>query len=200
MSKLPNNLSEEELLKILEQAPEKEEYKDNIALFVSTFGLSEGSLKIPLKLLYSLYELWAKRPLSLPSFNHKLSLLMPNKAIFNGNVHFLLNKDTLKINEEVYNLIRDKRNKMAKSSHHQKQFDNFIESCKIEDGKDWILCKSLHKIYLSWTKSKKPLGYIKFTKFCTLYFTTRNKPLEVAINKKTLNEEKENTEESPKEE
>ncbi|NJO65452.1 MAG: hypothetical protein HC836_47385 [Richelia sp. RM2_1_2] len=193
MPKLPNKLSDEELAKILEQKQEDTEEtpeEDEIVRFIATFGLSEGTVKIPLKLVYNLYKRWSSAPMGDTGFNKKLLQLLPNTTIIRGKVHLLLNKSTLNINEELFRLVSEKKVNKERSDYFKKHFDNFLKTCNIEVGNNWVSCKSLHNYYFSWSKKsykKNPLGYKYFEALCKLYFPNRNKPMEVAINKKELN-------------
>lgn len=189
MSKLPHNLSDEELAKILQENQQDTinptQLQDNISLFVSTFGLEPGELEIPNKLLYSLYKHWTKDVLPPNTFYKKLTQLLPNKRMAGPNTWYLLNQNTIKLNEELYKLVKDKTIVKEKSSYYKKHFDNFLKKCNIEAGTDWVSYTEIYNTYLSWTKSnykQNPLGKKNFKSFCKLYFKTRN-DLEVAIRK-----------------
>ncbi len=195
-----SKLTDQELLEILqkfEEVPEPTQPENNLLLFISTFGLEEGTLKIPVKLIYMLYNQWSSVKMTKDAFYKEMSLLMPNKTILEDGTHaYLLNKSTIKISEELYNLIKDKKIKKENSHYYKKHFDSFLKYANITKGSVWIPASSLRSLYLSWVKDKykkNPIGAEKFNGFCKLYFDCRNTPLEIAINKKVGDDKKEET-------
>lgn len=192
---MSTKLTEDELLAIIKQnttelaANRVWAVESNVPLFISTFGLEEGTLKIPVKLVYRLYKRWAKSPLGEESFYKEMALLMPNKQEIEGATCYLLNQSTLKITEDIYRLIKEKPKR--KTNHQRKKhFETFLESCIITPGSDWILASDLRTTYLAWCKlkyKKNLLSLKNFEGFCRLYFDCRGQPVEVAVNKKAIN-------------
>lgn len=185
-----SKLTDQELLEIIQQAkPIEPEPQDNLALFISTFGLEEGSLKVPVKLIYRLYNRWTKTKMTEAMFYKHMTLLLPNKEEIEGTTCYLLNQNTIKITENIFKLIKDKQR--SKNTHHyKKHFESFLKSCNIEKGSDWVPVSELRSIYLNWIKikyKKSPLGMQAFEGFCRLYMDVRGIPLEVAVNKKVMN-------------
>lgn len=182
-----SKLTDQELLEIaLNSKEEPAQSENNLSLFISTFGLEEGTLKIPLKLLYRLYKRWSSVQMIEDVFYNELTLLMPNKQEIEGKWCLLLNKSTLKITEDIYKLIKEKKIYKQRSDYFKKHFESFLKYAKVEQGSDWTPVEKLRTIYLSWVKTKykkNPLGLQNFNAFCKLYFNTRNNPLEVAIKK-----------------
>jgi hypothetical protein len=198
-----SRLTDEELLEILNQPSETQESpqpESNLPLFLSTFGLEEGTLKIPLKLVYRLYKLWSKEKLPEDTFYTRMSLLLPNKAYIRGITCYLLNQNTIKISESIFKLVKTKK-KPDKTHFYKKNFDLFLKSCNIEKGSDWISVLELRSIYHKWAKPRYkqiPIAKIPFRGFCKLYFDSRGNPIEVAVNKKVINVPKEEAVEAEK--
>ena len=164
--------------------------ENNLPLFISTFGLEEGTLKIPVKLVYRLYKLWSSQKMTEDMFYKQMSLLMPNKEEIEGTMCYLLNSSTIKITEDIYKLIKDKKIKKENTYYYKKHFESFMKSCNIVKGSDWIKASDLRTTYLTWIKNKykkNPLGLKNFEGFCRLYLDCRGNPLEVAVNKKVIN-------------
>lgn len=198
---MTTKLSDQELLEIISSGQDTPSYANNLSLFISTFGLEEGTLKIPVKLIYRLYKLWSTDKMTEDAFYKEMSLLMPNKAILPDGTHaYLLNKTTLKINESVYNLIKDKKINKERSHYYKKHFESFLKYANVTKGSVWIPASSLRSLYLSWVKDKykkNPIGAAKFNGFCKLYFDCRNTPLEIAVNKKVGDAQKEEDQTGP---
>jgi hypothetical protein len=123
-------------------------------------------------------------------FFKEMSLLLPNKEEVNDITCYLLNSSAIKITEEIYKLIKDKKIKKENTYYFKKHFESFLKSCNITKGSDWILVSDLRTTYLAWIKNKykkNPLGVKNFEGFCRLYLDVKGLPLEVAVNKKAMN-------------
>lgn len=188
-----SKLSDEELLEIIQQKaaePAIPENANNLTLFLSTFGLEEGTLKIPVKLVYRLYKLWSKQKMTEILFYKQMTLLMPNKGREReDDTYYLLNSSTIKITESIYRLIRPP-SKQLNTGGIKKHFQTFVKSCNITKGSDWMPVSELRTVYLAWMKIKRRnclLNPERFEAFCRLYLANKGKPLEVAVNKKVIN-------------
>lgn len=187
-----SKLTDQELLEILnnpQEEPSERVTENNLPLFISTFGLEAGELPIPVKLVYRLYNLWSKEKVTEDTFYKQMTLLLPVKREFKGKKCYLLNKETIKITESIYKLVKDKPKK-ENTHYYKKHFESFMKSCNIVKGSDWILVSDLRTTYLSWVKTKykkSPLGQKNFEGFCRLYFGTKGIPVEIAVNKKAIN-------------
>lgn len=182
-------LTDQQLLEIVQQSTESvtPEPANNLSAFIMTFGIEEGTLKIPLKLVWRLYTLWSKTKMTEELFNRELTLLMPNKQEIDGKSFYMFNASTLKITEHIYKLIKDKKKPKENSIYYKKHFESFLKSCNITKGSDWTKVSELRTTYLAWVKikyKKNPLGMKNFEGFCRLYLEVRGLPLEVAINRK----------------
>lgn len=197
---MSSKLTDQELLDIIRDnaelsvSPIWKLTENNLPLFISTFGLEDGETKIPVKLVYRLYKLWSKQKMTEETFYKQMTLLLPNKAEIEGNMCYLLNSSTLKITEDIYKLIKDRKIKKENTHYYKKHFESFLKSCSIVKGSDWIFVSDLRTTYLAWIKDKykkNPLGLKNFEGFCRLYLDNRGNPLEVAVNKKVINAPKE---------
>lgn len=186
-----SKLTDQELLEIIQTSePTPEAPTHNLSLFISTFGLEEGTLKIPVKLVYRLYKLWSKEKMGESAFYQAMALLLPNKVEIGDTTCYLLNENTVRITESIYRLIKDKKVKKENTHYYKKHFESFLKSCNITKGSDWTKVTDLRTTYLAWVKTKykrNPLGLKNFEGFCKLYLDTRGNPMEVAVNKKALN-------------
>jgi len=194
---MSSKLSDQELLEIIQQSGDSGQLpqaENNLPLFISIFGLEEGELKIPVKLVYRLYKLWSKQKMAEEAFYRQMNLLLPNKQEIEGKMCWLLNATTIKITEDIYKLIKDKKKNKQNTHYYKKHFETFLKSCNIVKGSDWVSVSDLRTTYLAWIKTKykkNPLGMKNFEGFCRLYLDIKGNPLEVAVNKKVINAPKE---------
>lgn len=188
-----SKLTDQELLEILQQKEQEipTQAETNLPLFLSTFGLEEGTLKIPGKLLWRLYNHWSKEKMTENLFAREIGLLLPNREENSaGSTCYLLNADTIKITENIYNLVKDKKIRKENTHYYKKHFESFLKSCNIVKGTDWTPVSELRAMYISWIKikyKKTPLGLKNFEGFCRLYLDVKGNPIELAVNKKVVN-------------
>ena len=86
--------------------------------------------------------------------------------------------------------------KKERSEFFQIHFENFLKYYDLNAGDEWTNFVDIHALYAKHVKNKQhktPLGKNQFMKFCKLYFISRTSKgvLQVGLNKKVNNEEKE---------
>lgn len=171
MNKKLNDLTEEELLSVLEGSTVKVHAAPNDILeFVDFYKLQPGEEKVTGKLLYNLYLKWSKNPVSKMTFHVTMYELFPRYR--NNNLQiFLLNLNAINLKQETFKFLNipDETKKKWRKEH----FDEYLYYYNLKSGrlflKDIILYK-LYKLWCSKTRKTRPLGFRQFINFCKLYF------------------------------
>src|SRR5271166_3142275 len=148
--KIITELTDEELLKIINKAPETEQlyFRNDVTDFISFYNIKSGKYKISTKLLYKLYVKWSENPISLIVFTKTLTDLFTYK-MSGPNYFILLNKTSFKLKS-----ILDSQYKVVnktKQKSYKKHFDLYLEKYNITKGTTYITNKILYNLYDKWT-------------------------------------------------
>lgn len=172
MSKLPSQLTDEEILALLNSDEVEEssvqifDYKDDIVPFLSFYNITPGDSPVSKKLLYKLYKAYSKEPLDQLNFNVQVG-----RFVSPSRDHFNLNLDNFAISNHIYQA--EKKRDKTKSLTFQKHFNWFITERGVESGSHWIEGFILFFIYKDFCKSRRVnprFGYVNFHKFLKLHF------------------------------
>lgn len=172
-----NSLSDEELKKLLEIAKEAKEdnvipiYNDVLA-FLHHFNVQAGTFPIKKKLLFKLYRIWSKDPVSAHEFGNKISDHFDRTK---GNTCININKRSLQLDNEVLKYLNTEKsiNKRA-SPRYRKVFERFLKEFDIKEGNTWVEPYIIYHLYDKWNYERnyhKTLSRASFTAFLSLYFT-----------------------------
>lgn len=175
MKKNPNLISDEELLKLLEESEEDSDvaeysFDSSVLSFVQSFNLKPGKDKIVKKQLYKLYKLWNKgiQKLTQTSFTHELSNYIEHKGSY-----FLVDKSLF----DIANFIKEEKQRntrdRTKSKYWHKHITDFLTFTKLEEGTIYIELEILNYIYMNWvqkSKRKIHLSRRQLIKILDLYF------------------------------
>jgi len=184
---LPSEASYDELLKILEQKEELEEiekeditkYSDadnkaKVVAFLVDYGLKPGDHPISSKLLYELYKSLTLEPLRKQQFMLIIHDYLPiTRYEERSQVFYLINLDSFKVSESILELKSKKRKPRDKSITYRKNFEQFLEDCKIDCGQRWLAGYIIHYRYLEHMKKKdkrSQFSYHNFIQMLKLYF------------------------------
>ena len=156
----PNNLSDTDLLDILNKtsAEEKELIKiedssnDDILEFISFYRIESGEHFVSHHLISKLYCNWSKTPYKVSQFHKIFAFYFPRYK--NGLTWgYLLNTDTLNISKQLFNFLnKSKFNKKSNTLN----LNNFIKKFDIKPGNFRIDKENLYYLYTNWLiRSKK---------------------------------------------
>jgi len=178
---LPNSLSNEQLIELLQTAPDAlQAYaltNNDIIPFLSIYNIKPGKNLITRRLVYNLYSKWSPNPLLSRQFSRELSqyLLVHQKGPVQ---YYRLNIKAFKLKEEALKLIQQSSMDKTKSPRYKQHFENFLKYYNITSGNYWIPSYGLYYIYDMWSykiRKNNPLGEIQFFNFCKLYFDYKRK-------------------------
>lgn len=177
LKRLPNSLDEEELLKLLEKADNKEPekkivYKNDVLEFISCYKLVPGKNKVKKQILYNLYKKWSHDPIDRSLFNRELSKYFTHYTNSHGT-YYQINANAIDLSVEAYKLVKNTEIDKTKSPHWKKSFEKFLSDSNLQPGKYYIEHYILYHAYDKWVytnKHKTKLSRDQFHRFCMLYF------------------------------
>lgn len=219
-SKLPSDISTEDILKALSKEAESITGTTSIRIkrteivlsFLNMFDIKPGSDPIDRQILFNLYARYErsqkiKRAKKARTFYNKLQDYLK----ITGSIVYI-NQKSLDLSERVLNLLKPKERPQLNVMPLQLHFQNFIKKYSIKPGKKtnfiWVTATALYDLYDEWAYSirkKKPLTFVLFCQFSKIYFPTTKKDsfsklwislddsITSAIESRMKNEEKEST-------
>jgi len=173
MSRLPHHISDEDLLLALESADDTEttEWSNDVPHFLSHFKLEQGTYKVHSALVYNLYKLYSKSPLSRAHFTTTAS-----QFIEFDSKYYRLNVRPMQIAKVVNTKKRDTSVNFHANLTIKKHFERFLSVCNVKKANTWVEGVIFHEIYRHYCIDKKAKGrmiYKHFIKVSKLYFKTR---------------------------
>jgi len=174
--KSSNETELEELLKAAESDENIEEVSNiltDVDSFLSAFDIRPGPNVIRVKLLYHLYCLWSKNPLSPPRFYAEINkFLLPHTK--STARYYLLNAKAFKLSAKSQELLAKTKIDKTKSVKYRRHFEAFLDAYGIKPGTYWIEGYLLYYLYDLWSfKRSNPLGEDQFHQFAKIYFKYR---------------------------
>lgn len=183
--KLPHQASVEDLLKAIEkdetvisQQDELIHYpllQNDIVAFLSHYGIEPGDDLVPHTMLYYLYNIWSKEPVSKRTFSLQVGkFLITHKKTY--KIYYMLNKSSLNLTTEAFKLINAHSQNKAKSMPWRKHFENFLAKYDIKPGNFFLEGYILYDLYDEYSynlKRKKSIGEQQFFNFCKVYFKSK---------------------------
>lgn len=174
---LPSQLSYEELMEAMEDAPEVEgevlEHTEDVVPFLSSYNVTPGDHLVSKRLLYKLYRTYSKNPVPQQPFILQVGDFVATKFA-GGRPFFCLNQDNFAISTAIFK--NEKRIEKTKSLTYQKHFQWFLTGRGVKKGSKWVEGFILFYIYRDFCKSHRinpKLGYENFHKFLKLHFKFR---------------------------
>lgn len=175
--KLPHLATEQELLEAIskdEPAPtisiQQPTFGNDIVSFLSFYQIQLGEDKVRFRMLYHLYRLWSKDPVSKETFGKQIALYLgPSHGSYN------INLGTLRLTEEAFRLVNEQTVNKAKSVPWRQHYESFLSHYSITPGKYYIesyILFSLYKEYIE-TTDRKALSYVQFNNLSKVYFKDR---------------------------
>lgn len=172
MKKLPNKVTTEELLKALESTPEdsKEvlevfDYRNDVPLFLSHYGIEAGENRVGKRAIRSLYIQYSEVPVNGNAFGQAIA------NFISGDQH---NYNINKTRQEITALLHKKNKKRPRYNDtnvaSRKHFELFMEETKIRPGNKWVEAYILQAIYKKWCKENR-----KYVRFKPIMFTVMGK-------------------------
>lgn len=174
---LPSQLTYEELLAAMEDAPEAVdevlEHSDDIVPFLSYYGVQPGETLVSKRLLYKLYRTYSKNPIPQHQFILAVGDFISSKRA-GGRQFFCLNQDNFAISQAIFK--SQKKIEKTKSLTYQKHFQWFLTGRGVRKGTKWLEGFILYFIYKDFCRSHRvnpKLGYENYHKFLKLHFPFR---------------------------
>jgi hypothetical protein len=174
--KLPNEISNEKLLELLDTAkPETADTKASkydIISFLTHFDIKPGDQLIKARLLYDLYRQWSKHPVPIALFGSEVTKYLLVHS-YGRNTFYKLNQEAFKLSEKAFKLMSSRKINKPKSPRFRQHFENFLKHYGLKGGTVWIEGYVLFYLYDKWVyniNKSKPFGYNTFLQMCKLYF------------------------------
>jgi hypothetical protein len=173
MSRLPHNISTEDLLASLENAEDIDttEWTNDVPQFLSHFKFEQGQYRVRSSLLYKLYKLYSKHPITQIEFS-----LTTSQFIQLYQSYFFLNVKPIKIAKVVHTKDSVGKINLTANLAFKRHYEGFLRDCRVKKGKTWVEGLIFHEIYRHYCidkKIKNRITYINFIKVGKLYFTQR---------------------------
>lgn len=174
LNKLITELTEEELLKLLEDKEGDNfnltDYKNDLLEFISFYQLRPGTNKVTPAILFELYKLWSKKPIKQKAFTKQMGEMLPTERTFSLR-YYLLNCPQNSVLGYVIKYL--KTHNKTHSKVYKQHFDNFLKKYEIKNGSFFIKDFVLFDLYDQWVyqiRKRRPFSYNQFQNFCKLYF------------------------------
>ena len=167
--------SKEDLLKLLDEAPEgvgRVDHANNVVQFIEQYNLQEGDNTVPEKTLFKLYKNSVKTPYPKKKFALHMSEILVRRQTTTGH-YYKLNMDAIRASDEVLRLASEKKNDKTKSLKYIASFERFLNRLDIDRGKYFIEGYVLFELYAKPYRAsgrRVAIGYNYFLEFCRLYF------------------------------
>lgn len=167
---LPNNLSVEELLRLVDAAEDfpLPKHTTDVSDFLSVFRFEKGDNEIYGKHLYTLYSLWSKKPVPDSKFALEIRKYAPKRKEY-----YLLNCKPSDIDNKLKELDQTSYKPETVPSY-KNHFESFIRFYGLKkNDRQWVEGYTLYLLYHNWTRTNKfrfPWGFRRFVLFCNMYF------------------------------
>lgn len=175
MSRLPHQISTQELLDSLEEKKEQVseenkldfEFKNDVPKFLSHFKLEAGNNPVQKNLVRRLYLQYSKEKVDPKEFGSSICIFVQHTKH-----NYLLNITQV----ELYKLLvgKPKLNRFNIGvPSTRKHFETFLEDTKIVSGNRWIMTKFIYAIYVKYCRANRKLVRFtnnNFARICRLYF------------------------------
>jgi len=200
-----HQLSEEELLDLLEKSPDVSEnktteldllqYDDDlkISAFLAHFNIVHGDQKVSSRLLMDLYKNYTKTTINSQRFNSQMGRYL-TCSISKNIVHYNINIDMLKISEYLLKEKSKGKKTVSMNNARRKRFEEFLKDNNITSGQKWLQGYIIYEIYLDYIKKNNKsslFSYRKFIMLLSLYFQgkriTENKSRWFRVNIEAVN-------------
>jgi hypothetical protein len=196
MSKIPKNLSTEELLNFLETAEDTQNYtrdhKDDllseILLFIGHFDIQYGEYKVHQKYVYKLYRAFSKNPVNSRTFLNTFTSIFPHKT----NTFYYVNKDVINIIKIIDQYSTKRKIKNSINPKLLNTVKTFLDHKDIKPGGYWVESFILTELYNDYRKKFKQPNYNAkvLTSVLSILFenikTKHNGFVWIKLNKKAL--------------
>jgi len=167
--------SKEDLLKLLETAPEGQgvvNHENNVITFILKYNIIEGDNSVPESSLYRLYKASTKHYVNKNEFRKLVSSILVRHQ--SGSSHYYkVSLTSMRVSDEIIKLINEKKVDKTKSLQYIRTFERFLSKFNIERGNSWIEGFVLYELFAKPFRAsgrKVPIGTSNFNQFCRLYF------------------------------
>lgn len=189
-----NQLSDEELLKLLENPEDIDFVRENsndVLSFIHFFNIQPGRTKVKSYFLYILYKDWSKLPIKRKEF----SLEMSKYLDLNSHSFFYIDRNHLKLLQKSYEILQKKSHNDPLLGKNKKiHFEHYLKFYNIKLGNYWIEREILYFYYDKWCyKNKLKMNVLSeknFNRFIKIYFKdvkmTKDYKIWVNVDEKVL--------------
>jgi len=178
LKKSAHTLTSEELLQSIEEDSSTIEgtvaFRNDVLLFISTFGIEPGTDKIKQHTLFTIYKAWSKEAIKKTEFLSEMRNFLEVTKI-NNSAAFLANQSAIKLTHDAYKHYSNE-NVRIKSKTWASHYENFLRFHSLSPGKYWIHGEILYFIYDKYThatgldrNSMTYMGKDTFDVYCKLY-------------------------------
>ena len=145
-NKLLTELSNEELLKLVESGPSKRSYNSRYLTFISKYNIQPGESKVLSKALYELFKL------DNPDITHQTFTRNLAKYIKKTKRdYFLINKSVLDIGKELETILFPIRvAKIRKVRNQRRHIEEFLKHFQLSPGNNLVSLQIFLDIYDAW--------------------------------------------------
>lgn len=175
MTKLQTELTNEELLKLLEtETTNKLTFKNPYLNFISKYNIKTGTFEVPTQVLLELFNVDNPR-IGRNSFTKNMKKYIDWKLNRN-NLVFLIDKDLLEISKTVENLIL-KKPKAAKIVRNRKRhIEAFLQAYNLKPGDNSVPISILIDLYDRWCYKykRKKISIGEFQNLIPIYLPLIN--------------------------
>lgn len=201
MKQLPNEISEQELINLLQDKEVKEivQADDNHTplpiQFLMVFNITPGKFTIKTSTLHKLFKQWKPNSkMSLKSFSGIVKDYIPG----NKRSCLLINEKDIKLSQKIFHHITQNKKVHPSTKLLKQHMDKYLYDNGLMRGTDWYPAKLLHEEYWIWCYKSKKSKRVTFTNFINvmkLYFEVkRNQHNEIVVGiNSAQKEEKTNT-------
>lgn len=170
MTKLPHNISTQDLLNALEGAEDTEttEWSNDVPHFLSKFQMEEGENKVKVDLLYKLYKLYSKYPVRQQEFTMTVSQFIPCDGKY-----YKINVKPMRIAKVVNTQSKIGLVRFTTSLSIKRHYERFLHDNSVKKGITWVEGLILYEVYRRYCIDKKfqlRMTYMNFIKVTKLYF------------------------------
>jgi len=143
-----DNITDQELLDLLDDPNEDMNLsfvddEQNIFGFIATYSLKGGNDKIPLPVLFNLYNIWSKESITKNNLRNQLKDLF--KIDSNDNVYLELKES--QISDMLLKVLSKKERTEKSAKHLHKMLNKFLKDSEIESGTVFIQDYVLFALY-----------------------------------------------------
>lgn len=172
--------TEEELLKLLEEAPDVEVdidgHTNTVVPFILRYNIKEGEHRVTSNLIYKLYKAYTKDPLPKREFTRIFKDYFV-EHMTGSTRYYMLNEPAIRVSDWHLKLLKKQpKRDRTKNPKYIENFQSFLRTHGIEKGNTWVEGFVLYEVYKQKYRkqhTKPMLSYNVFYKLLNLSFESK---------------------------